>query len=84
MSEPLAKELATYERLKPELLKDSGKFAVIHGDELAGVFDTYSDALQTGYEKFGLSPFLVKQIQQHERIGYFTKDLGDASLRPPV
>lgn len=84
MSEPLAKELATFERLKTELLKDAGKFAVVHGDELAGVFDTYADALKAGYEKFGLSPFLVKQILQHERILFFTKEVGDASLRPKL
>jgi hypothetical protein len=82
MSEPLSKELATFERLRGELLSAPGKFAVIHGDELAGVFETYADALQAGYQKFGLSSFLVKQILQHERILFFTKDIGDCRTSP--
>ncbi len=77
----LAKELETFERLRGELMKDAGKFALVHGDELAGVFESYADAIRTGYEKFGLSPFLVKQILQQERILCFTKNIGgDASL----
>ncbi|MGH6677386.1 MAG: hypothetical protein ACREDL_00220 [Bradyrhizobium sp.] len=61
-------ELETYENHKQELLESSeGKFVVVHQIELAGVWDRYDDALQAGYERFGLSPFLVKRIERIER-----------------
>jgi hypothetical protein len=59
----LAKEYATYKLKLPELTNEQGKFALIHGDDLAGVFPTYENALLAGYKKFGIKqPFLVKQI----------------------
>jgi hypothetical protein len=60
----LEKELRTYRRLLPTLLADQGKYAVIHGDELAGTWGTYEDALQAAYTAFGLNPFLVKRIEE--------------------
>ncbi len=59
----LEKELAAYKRELPNLLANTGKFAVIHEDAVSGVWDTYTDALQEGYRLFGLKPFMVKQIQ---------------------
>lgn len=73
---PLERERATYARELDALLAQAGKFAVIHGDGVAGVYDTYSDALQVGYDKFGLSPFMVKQIERFEHAHFFTRDLG--------
>ena len=52
-----------------------GKFVLIHGNEIAGVWDTYQDALGAGYRQFGLDPFLVKQILSIERVQFFTRDL---------
>ena len=75
-AESLAKELATYEREKDQLvLANEGKFVLIHGDAVAGIWDTYKDALAAGYSQFGLKPFLVKQIQGIERVLFFTRDL---------
>ena len=73
----LKKELETYEARKPELLSaGEGKFALIQGDSVVGVWDTYEDALKAGYEKFGIqTPFLVKQISGMERVQFFTTDL---------
>lgn len=70
----LEKELKAYQKALPELTADEGKFVVIKDDEVAGVFDTYEDALKVGYSKFGLDPFLVKQISQGERILSFSRD----------
>jgi len=47
----------------PRLLSEEGKFVVIRGQEVAGTWGTYEDALQAAYERFGLTPFLVKKIQ---------------------
>jgi hypothetical protein len=71
----LEKELETYKRELPGLLEKEGKFVLVHGEELVGVFDTYEDALKIGYEKFGLQSFLVKKVQADERMLYFTRDI---------
>jgi len=71
----LEKELATYQRALPNLLGDAGKFVLISGDEVSGVWATYADAIQAGYRVFGLAPFLVKQIQAIEQVHYMTEDV---------
>ena len=71
----LEKELATYKRELPKLLANTGKFVLIHEDEVAGCWETYPDALQEGYRLFGLQPFLVKQIQPVEFIHHMTRDV---------
>jgi predicted NAD-dependent protein-ADP-ribosyltransferase YbiA (DUF1768 family) len=71
----LERELATYQRELQKLLLDTGKFVVVHDDEIAGVWTSYADATQEGYRRFGLSPFLVKKIQIIEEVHYFTRDI---------
>jgi hypothetical protein len=44
------------------------------------VWDTWRDAIQAGYDRFGLKPFLVKQIQETERPFFFTRNI---LLGPP-
>jgi hypothetical protein len=68
-------ELATYASKLPELQAESGKFVLIKGDNVEGVFDTYADALNFGYQKFKLEKFLVKQIGPAENIHFFSRDL---------
>jgi hypothetical protein len=73
----LSHELDTYARALPSLRAANGKFVLIRDAEVVKVYDTYGDALQAGYEKFGVdTPFLVKQIQQVERIQQFSRDIG--------
>ena len=59
----LEKEYETYQKKRQELLKDAGKFVVIHGDEIAGVWDTWEKALDAGYAKYGLTQFMVQKIE---------------------
>ena len=66
----LEKELQTYQQKRQELLANEGKFVLIHGDEVAGIWDTYEDALKLDYEKYGLKPFLVKRIEAVDTINY--------------
>ena len=76
MSAPLERERQTYEARKAELLVSSaGKYVVIHGDQIAGIWDTQDDALRDGYERFKLEPFLVKEITEVERVHHFTRDI---------
>lgn len=71
----LEKELETYKRQRESFLDKQGKFVVIHLDEVAGVWDTYADALKAGYEKYKLDPFLVKQIDAVEQVQFISRDL---------
>ena len=71
----LETEARTYERELAGLLSDEGKWVLIHGDEVVGVFETYQDALKIGYERYVLDPFMVKQIESTETIHQFTRDL---------
>lgn len=74
-NQPLARETQTYERLLPQLMRDEGKYALIFGDDLLGVFAAYDEALRAGYEKAGLAPFLVKRISGSETVAYFSRDI---------
>ena len=71
----LAQELATYREELPNLLKDSGKFALIHLHEVEGTYDTYEDALKVGYAKFKLEPFMIKKISASEDVLFFAKEV---------
>jgi hypothetical protein len=66
-------ELSTYQSKLPELKDQGGKFALVHGRDLIGVYGTYEDALKEGYRSCGLTPFLVKQIQAVEQIRLITR-----------
>ena len=60
---PLATELAFYDASRAQLLSaHRGKYALIKGKELIGVFDSSEAAVNEGTAKFGLEPFLVKLI----------------------
>jgi hypothetical protein len=70
----LKRELDTFEAHKADFAKNAGAFVLIKDDEIEGTFDTYSDALKVGYDKFGVDVFLVKQISPAERILSFSRD----------
>jgi hypothetical protein len=72
---PLELELATYASKLPELLNEEGKFALVQGSEVVGVFGTYEDALSVGYKQFGLKPFMVQQIRSIHQAQYFSRIL---------
>ncbi len=64
---PLKREYAHYLTIKSNLLSQStGKFALIKGEELVGIFDTDADAYRAGLGKFGNVPFLVVHVQEGE------------------
>lgn len=66
----LERELDTYRRELPHLLQDEGKFALVHGDAVAGVYTTEEEAVEAGDDCFGLEPFLVKQIGRSEELRF--------------
>jgi hypothetical protein len=62
------REIATYLRELPRLLAEGyiWKHALVKGDEILSVWDTQSDALQAGTERFGLDPIFVKTIDPRD------------------
>lgn len=74
----LERELEAFQRELPNLLRDEanrGKYVLIHGDEVRGVWPTVDDALEAGYNAFGLDPFLVKEITDAEKPRYFSRSV---------
>jgi hypothetical protein len=69
----LEKEMETYNARREELLQHEGKFVVIHGDQIAGTWDTYDDALKAAYDKFKLNGFMIKQIFAIEPIHHLSR-----------
>ena len=75
MPNPLEKELETFRKVLPTLLDRKGQYVLIRGDEVAGVWPTWQEAAREGYNRYGLEPFLVKQITDDERPRYFSRSL---------
>ncbi len=74
----LERELETFRRELPHLLQgegNRGKYALVHGDKVDSVWDTVDQALEAGYDRFGLEPFLVKQVTEHEEPRYFSRGI---------
>lgn len=69
----LETELATYHDKLAELKSEEGKFVLISGDEIVGTYTSSEDAIKVGYAKFGLAPFLVKQIQAVEFVQFISR-----------
>ena len=69
----LEKELKTYHDKLPELKQSEGKFVLISGDKIIDTFTSYEDAIKEGYNKFGLEPFLVKQIRSVEDVQFISR-----------
>lgn len=61
----LEKERKFYDRKRAELVSQHlGQFVVIKEEELVGVYNRIEEALAEGARRFGLQPFLVRQISE--------------------
>ena len=68
-TQPLERELATFEREKPRLLREhKGKFALVKGDVVVETFSTFQLAYAEGTNRFGTEPFLVRQVVEKEQV----------------
>ncbi len=68
MRSRLDTEIATYEANKERLLAEHrGRFVLIHGSEIVGVFRTQTEALVAGYQRFGYVDLFTKRIQRREK-----------------
>lgn len=77
----LEKEMETYRAKLPELKENEGKFVLIHGDEVKGVYTSYEDAVKEGYKQFQLEPFLVKRIETIEQVQFISRFVDPLSKR---
>ncbi len=72
----LKKEMETFAKKKPKLLEESaGKFVLIKGDTILGVYDSQNDAIKIGISNFGNAAFLVKKIEAIEQTQNFASNL---------
>lgn len=73
-----------FEEKKFELLKyHEGKYALIKGSDLHGIFDTDRRAFEVGVEKFGLQSFMIKHIlEKDEAIRIPAYSLGVINAHP--
>lgn len=63
-------EMVTYRDHLEELLRDKGKYVLIKGREVIGVYAKRDDALREAIERFGSDPVFVKQIVAKEPFIY--------------
>jgi hypothetical protein len=60
-----------------------GRFALVKGRELVGVFNTVEEALGEGARRYGLTPFLVRQVtEEQKRVSIPALALGLLRARP--
>lgn len=66
----LRRERRTFKRERARLLAEghAGKWVVIKGKELVGIYADMQEALRAGYDRFGLEQFMVKEIAEKDRI----------------
>ena len=50
------------------LLQEAHWLDLVRGTEIVGIFPTRNDAVDAGYDKLGLTPFVVKRIGPRRRI----------------
>src|SRR5262249_31343080 len=68
----LGVEHNTYRREVARLLEEGheGKYILIKGEEILGIWEKQEDALNAGYDRFLGQPFMVRPIQTWERLYY--------------
>jgi hypothetical protein len=65
------RELAVYEKHKPDLLKRAqGQYVVVYGDTLIGPYSDYTDAYREGVRAFGDVEMLIKQILPEDPVTF--------------
>ncbi len=79
----LTRENATFERERARLVRDHlGQIALIHGDEVVGVFPTADAALLEGFRRFGLVRLIGRLITATDEPDFIPyADVNHPSLR---
>lgn len=65
----LEQEVRTWLQHRDELTRtEPGKFVVIKGARIFGIFDDRAEAYAQAYRQFGNVPFLLRPIQKQEEV----------------
>lgn len=60
----LQAELDYFEERREELCRDHlGKFAVVKGRAVHGLYETDMEAFEAGVQMFGPEPFMIKEVE---------------------
>jgi hypothetical protein len=66
-----AGDIATYRAQLSEMAKEhEGQYVLIREGEIIGFFPDSSSAVREGYRRFGIVPFLAKEVTATERVYY--------------
>jgi hypothetical protein len=69
--EALAGDIATYRAHLEEMATEhDGQFVLIREGEIIGFFPDFTAAAREGYRRFGIVPFLVKEVTATEEVVY--------------
>ena len=72
----LEKELEAYQNQIADskwVAQNQGRYVLVKDDKVIQAFDSYGDALRGGYDRFGLEPFLVKQVSAIEQTHFIAR-----------
>ena len=80
---PLQTELEYFQNHKAEYLERyKGQFVLIKGKVFAGTFTTEAEAYKAGLDKFGNTPFFIKQVLDNdETVSYPALTAGVLNVR---
>jgi hypothetical protein len=78
----LEREIEAYRKNLSELLAHKGRFVLIHHEDVIGIFDGFEDALRAGYEKWLNEPFLVRRINDTEKVFTVSRNLHPCPMSP--
>ena len=62
----IEREIETLQNNYREIIKNVGKFVLIQGNAVVNYFNSYREALATGYKQFGLESFLVRPVKKND------------------
>lgn len=73
----LEREWETFLTEMPRLLQEGhrGKYVLIQGESVYGVWTTLDEALAAGYDRFGVEPFLAQEINDKPEPRYFSRNV---------
>ena len=78
---PLRPEIKAYEGMLDSLKKHhAGKFVIIKGGELRGVYDTFDTAARNAIREFGAGPYLIREVAERRVM----RMPSSVFLRPPA
>jgi hypothetical protein len=76
----VSREKAAYERERACLVRDHlGKIALIHGDDVVGVFNKVDDAVVEGHRRFGRARMIFIKITASDESDY----IGNVDINHP-